>query len=440
ALVLELDTQCLGDELRDLAATQTGQVSGEELGVVGDVQTHDQRALLGCGEGVEDRSGGLGVDPDVELSSGRRVAWMVEGGAHECELPQQSWQLGLLAQGERDVRERPGRYKHQLSGVHSRLLDDQLRAVAIRDRRTRWGWIGIAEPPGAMACRGAQRHHERSFTAHGDRDVAHTAELEHGQRVRRGLRRLDVAGTTCDRDELDVRLRDGEHARDPVVHAGIDVHEDRKRHSRNTISCVRVAFVISERAEGLTEERLEHYRKVERCLAGIARAEITTAHYAELDSVDADATVLSGSYDPWSSHDPQALQRFRAALRARKGPILGICAGMQLLATAAGAEVAAAAVATGPIFAPVDVLDGSDLLAGLDDRISVWQHHSDEVLAPPAGFRVLARSETCGVEALASDERPWWGTQFHPEAWTAEHPGGRTILENFFRLAEIPLR
>jgi GMP synthase (glutamine-hydrolysing) len=206
------------------------------------------------------------------------------------------------------------------------------------------------------------------------------------------------------------------------------------------MSSVRVAFVLSERAGGLTAERMERYGQVERCLAGVARAEITTAHYEDLASVEADATVLSGSSDPWASHDPSALERLRGELREREGPILGICAGMQLLATAAGAEVAAAARSTGPVFARVDVVDDSDLLAGLDGAISVWQHHQDEVLAPPPGFRVLARSETCSVEALAADEWPWWGTQFHPEKWSAEHPAGRTILENFFRLAGIPLR
>ena len=206
------------------------------------------------------------------------------------------------------------------------------------------------------------------------------------------------------------------------------------------MSAVRVAFVLSERAGGLSAERMEHYRQVERCLAGVARAEIASAHYEELGSVGADATVLSGSYDPWASHDPAALERLGEDLRSREGPVLGICAGMQLLATAAGGELAAADQPAGPAFAPVDVLDGTDLLAGLDTRISVWQHHTDEVLAPPPGFRVLARSETCAIEALASDERPWWGTQFHPESWNDEHPAGRRILENFFRLAGIPLR
>jgi GMP synthase (glutamine-hydrolysing) len=206
------------------------------------------------------------------------------------------------------------------------------------------------------------------------------------------------------------------------------------------MSAVRVAFVLSERAEGLGPARMAGYREVERSLAALADADVTTVHYADIERVEADATVLSGSYDPWASHDPQALTRLRDDLRGRDGPILGICAGMQLLATAAGADVAAAHRPTGPVFGPVDVLDDRDLLEGLGGEISVWHHHGDEVKGPPAGFRVLARSTACDVEALAADDRPWWGTQFHPEAWTDEHPAGRRILENFFRLAGIPLR
>ena len=198
--------------------------------------------------------------------------------------------------------------------------------------------------------------------------------------------------------------------------------------------------MISERSDGLTPDRLARYRQIEETLARLVRAEVRTSHYSELEGVAADATVLSGSSDPWAAHDPTALARLRDELREHEGPVLGICAGMQLLATAAGAEIAHAPRATGPSFEPVEVLDDGSIFAGLDGSISVWQHHSDEVQAPPPGLRVLARSDSCTIEALASDERPWWGTQFHPEAWDAEHPAGLRVLQNFFELARVPLR
>jgi GMP synthase (glutamine-hydrolysing) len=203
---------------------------------------------------------------------------------------------------------------------------------------------------------------------------------------------------------------------------------------------VRLAFVLSEHPGGVDAEQLAGYRRVERRLGELARAHVASVPYAGVDRLDADAVVVSGSSDPWSAHAPDALERFRDALRAYDGPVLGICAGMQTLAVAAGGEVGTAAEPTGPAFARVEVVDGSDLLAGLDPAISVWEHHTDEITSLPPSFRVLARSATCAVEAIAATDRPWWGTQFHPEEWTDERPAGRVVLESFLRLAGVPLR
>ena len=48
---------------------------------------------------------------------------------------------------------------------------------------------------------------------------------------------------------------------------------------------------------------------------------------------------------------------------------------------------------------------------------------------------MLARSEECAIEAIAAPARRWWGTQFHPELASPEHPEGDRVLRNFFELA-----
>jgi len=199
----------------------------------------------------------------------------------------------------------------------------------------------------------------------------------------------------------------------------------------------RLAFVISEHRAGLRPETLERYGQAADRLAEIADTDVTTAHYTELAAVEADALVLSGSYDPWSAHDAADVERLADGLRSFAGPVLGICAGMQTLVRAAGGEISTADEPAAGGFASVDVLDGSDLLSGLGPRIDVFEYHTDEVSALPDRFRVLARSTTCAIEAIAARDRPWWGTQFHPEEWTAEYPAGRIVLENFLRLAGI---
>ena len=55
--------------------------------------------------------------------------------------------------------------------------------------------------------------------------------------------------------------------------------------------------------------------------------------------------------------------------------------------------------------------------------------HRDVVIAPPSGFRVLARTSTCETAAIEDPARRLYGVQFHPEVvHTTE---GARILENF---------
>ena len=199
---------------------------------------------------------------------------------------------------------------------------------------------------------------------------------------------------------------------------------------------MRLLLVISEHARGLTAERLARYETLRLRLAALAGTAVESAQYASLDELDADVVVLSGSYEPWASHDQEELDRFLALLRERRRPVLGICAGMQLQARALGGSVRPASRPSRG-FASVDVLDASDLLADLEPRIEVFTHHDDEIAILPEGVRVLATSHSSTVEAIAVADRPWWGTQFHPERWDDDHPAGLSILRQFFNLAGV---
>jgi GMP synthase (glutamine-hydrolysing) len=57
--------------------------------------------------------------------------------------------------------------------------------------------------------------------------------------------------------------------------------------------------------------------------------------------------------------------------------------------------------------------------------------------ALPEDFVRLAASEICAIEAMRHRTRPLYGVQFHPERYTDDHPDGRAILANFFRLAGL---
>jgi GMP synthase (glutamine-hydrolysing) len=161
------------------------------------------------------------------------------------------------------------------------------------------------------------------------------------------------------------------------------------------------------------------------------------SHYEDLDGerlAKADAVVLSGSSAPWSAHDARELDRLGDAVRGTHAPVLGICAGMQLLARFAGGELAIGESAEHG-FLPIEVHDGDGLLRGLPERPVVFHDHTDEIESLPDSFRVLASSAACAVQAIADPHRRWFGTQFHPEESTAEYPDGLQVLRNFVALA-----
>ncbi len=199
---------------------------------------------------------------------------------------------------------------------------------------------------------------------------------------------------------------------------------------------MRILFVTSEHEHGVTEELRRRYDAACSRIASLTGATVESIPYWAVESLPADALVLSGSDDPWAMHQPAALERFYGHLRAYAGPVLGICAGMQILVLASGGDVGPSVEPTRG-FAPIDVLDDSDLFSSTPASFDVFHNHEDEVRELPSGFRILATSARCRIEAIASDERRWWGTQFHPEAWDAEHPVGQALIERYLALAGV---
>jgi GMP synthase-like glutamine amidotransferase len=200
-----------------------------------------------------------------------------------------------------------------------------------------------------------------------------------------------------------------------------------------------VTLVVTEHASYLDQARRDGYERMRERLQNLGGNEVRAVHYTDVDAfTGAGAVVISGSSAPWAAHAPNAFRPLREAVDAYDGPVLGICAGMQLLATFAGGRVAPLAdrgVEAERGFLPLEVLDGSDLLNGLPSRATVFQDHLEEITELPDGFRVLARTDACRVQAVAVPERRWWGTQFHPERSDAGRPDGDRVLRNFFALA-----
>ena len=166
------------------------------------------------------------------------------------------------------------------------------------------------------------------------------------------------------------------------------------------------------------------------------------------------AVLISGCATDFEHYSEASLASLRAVYQAAEWPTLGFCGGMQLMAQTYGAPIEAMPpLAPGEAdpyqgawvpgrkqergFMPVRLNGQHPWLAGLEAAPTMYESHYWEVKAPPAGFRVLAESDLCGVQAMAHEDLPLFGTQFHPERYDDAHPDGRKLLENFFELAGI---
>jgi GMP synthase (glutamine-hydrolysing) len=76
----------------------------------------------------------------------------------------------------------------------------------------------------------------------------------------------------------------------------------------------------------------------------------------------------------------------------------------------------------------------SPIFSGLPETLTVWESHCDEVKELPPGFVCTATNDVSEIQGMQHNSLPLFGVQFHPELFDADHPHGRTILENFLRI------
>jgi GMP synthase (glutamine-hydrolysing) len=145
------------------------------------------------------------------------------------------------------------------------------------------------------------------------------------------------------------------------------------------------------------------------------------------------AIILSGS--PFSIYGEDA-PKPDPAVFGLGIPMLGICYGMQAMSEALGGKVSSGTTREyGPMgFSPTGE---HRLFDGLDGTTKVWMSHGDEVVEPPPGFEVLGRSADGKIASMGSDERRFYGLQFHPEVVHTER--GKRVIENYVhKISGIP--
>ena len=141
--------------------------------------------------------------------------------------------------------------------------------------------------------------------------------------------------------------------------------------------------------------------------------------------------ILSGS--PFSVNDENAPVVDVAAMTTNL-PVLGVCYGAQLTAKLYGGRVEKSGKREyGRAY--MTQTQSDELLTGIGERSQVWMSHSDSIKELPAGFEILATTDSIPVAAFKkinapdSFNHPLYGLQFHPEVYHSTE--GKTILKNF---------
>jgi GMP synthase (glutamine-hydrolysing) len=146
---------------------------------------------------------------------------------------------------------------------------------------------------------------------------------------------------------------------------------------------------------------------------------------ARVKSFAAKGFILSGGPESVNDANPPVAPQIVFDLGL---PILGICYGMQTMAAQLGGQVHSGGHREFG-YAKVLAKGKSRLLDQLGSELDVWMSHGDRVDAIPAGFEVIASTDSVPIVAMEHVEKPWFGLQFHPEV-THTRLGGE-ILSRF---------
>ena len=143
--------------------------------------------------------------------------------------------------------------------------------------------------------------------------------------------------------------------------------------------------------------------------------------------------ILSGG--PMSVTEMQTPRAPDSVFR-RGVPVLGICYGMQTMAEQLGGRVEIGHIREFG-YAQVRARGHTALLRDIEDEktpegyglLDVWMSHGDKVVDLPAGFKLMASTDSCPIAGLADEARHFYGVQFHPEVTHTKK--GVQILNRF---------
>lgn len=195
--------------------------------------------------------------------------------------------------------------------------------------------------------------------------------------------------------------------------------------------------------------------KMRRIVTELSGLRCVVVHYSQITRCDVDRPnvkalmILARSHTMGKACDDGLF----ALIRKTRIPTIGFCGGYQIIAQAYGAKVdfmrdlRPGEADTNPDYSPgkfkewgfqsVRIVRDDPLFQGIKGEVVVREMHSWEIKELPDVFDVLCATDACKIQAIKHREKVLYGTQFHAEHYDDAHPDGRTIIENFFRIAGI---
>ena len=170
------------------------------------------------------------------------------------------------------------------------------------------------------------------------------------------------------------------------------------------------------------------------------------------------AVCHSGKSTPFEEYDVIEHEDYRWLIMESGIPQIGFCGGKNIIVEMFGGEAGRMRELRpdDPDLAPqyrpgwfkewgvwpIEIVADDPLFEGLSSPMRIYVMHCGETKVIPDGFRLLASSADCRVQALVHEELPLYGTQFHPEVRQAHYPDGFRVLSNFFEIARkrVPAR
>ena len=211
----------------------------------------------------------------------------------------------------------------------------------------------------------------------------------------------------------------------------------------------------------IVTETIEKYRdmdchRAKQTLARCSGEVCLVLHYSQvtralMEEVRPTALCHSGGVTGHLEYDILELPDYRWAITESGIPQIGFCGGHQLIGEMHGArvepmrELRADEHDPCPDYHPgwlkewgvhpVRIVADDAIFAGFDGLLRMREAHRCQIVGLPEGFRLLASTDECENQAMVHEERPTYGTQFHPESASEDYPDGWLLLENFFAIA-----